>query len=224
MAKKRKNQNNPAARAMILLVAVGVPLLFVLASVGTRGLIERAPYLLLVLCAIVMGVYVGYTSGLLYQFYEVSRPWYCFTPCYGELALMDSKFLKIGSIFYVVAILFLGLSRIPFVVLKGLGENLAISFPFYCTVVAFIALAGVQVVKGFGLVDCMKTVSSEWEEHMNTSLGFIKSFCWLGFIPFVRVIAIYAINKPLSTLVTFNEITVSDTTDVELAEEEAEEY
>lgn len=219
MAKKKNGQINPAARGLILLIILGIPLVFVLASVGTKFLADSAPYLILVVMAIVMAVYGGTTASLLYDYYEVQSPWYRFVPCYGELVLMDSKFLKIGSVFYVFALIFFGISRLPYTVLKIFGTAVATSAPFYFTLLAFIALLGVQIVKGIGLVSCMKNISGEWEEKMHTSLGFIKSFSWLGFIPFVRVIAVYALNKPLSTLVTFNDVTASDSSDVVLDEE-----
>lgn len=222
MAKRNNKQSNPAARLLILLAVIGVPLIFVLAIFSTDLVVERAPYLLLVIMAVVMIVYSGTTAGLLYKYYETSAPWYRFIPCFGELTLMDSKYLKIGTVFYIFAAIFFGLSRLPYDVMKVVGEGLVFSLPFYLTVLTFIAMLGVEIVKGIGMLNCMKIVSDEWEEKMHTSLGFIKSFAWLGFIPFVRVLTIYGLNKPLSTLVTFNDYTVSDSDDVVLDEEEGE--
>lgn len=222
MAARSVKKNNPATRALMLLVIVAVPVLFVLAIVSTEALVNIAPYLLVVVIAVIMGIYSGITSGLLYDYFEVSAPWYRWIPCYSELTLVDSKFLAIGSVFYVVAIIFLAISRIPYSVSKVLGDTVALSLPFYATVVALLFLLAVQIVKGIGILGCYKTLEVEWEEKMNTTLGFIKTFSWLGFIPFVRVLAVYGLNKPLSTLVTFNDITVSDSTDVELEEDDEE--
>lgn len=217
---RRGNKPNPAARALVLLAVVAVPLLFVLAIISTDFIVTVAPYLLIVLIAVVMGIYSGITSQLLYEYFEVYPPWYRWVPCFSELTLMDSKYLKIGTVFYALAVIFLGISRIPYSVSKMLGETIALSLPFYATVVAMLMLFAVQIVKGIGLLGCYKTVGAEWKEKMETSLGFIKTFSLLGFIPFVRVLAVYGLNKPLSTLVTFNDITVSDSDEVALEEEE----
>lgn len=136
--------------------------------------------------------------------------------------MMDVKFLKIGTPLYILALLFLGLSRLPYSVVSFLGQELALVFPFYATLIAFGFLGAIQIVKGIGILGCIKMVSDEWEDQMHGSLGFIKSFGWLGFIPFVRVMAVYGLNKPLSTLVTFNNTTISDNDDVVLEEEDEE--
>lgn len=217
MAKKRvNNYGSPATRALILLSVVGIPLIFVLAIMGTSILTQVAPYLIIVVMAVIMTVYSGYTASLLYTYFEVDRPWYRWIPCFGELTLIDSKFVKIGGILYIVVLCSLGIGNLPYSITQNIGETLALNLPFYMMIVTFVAIIGIQVVKGIGLLNCIKVVSSEWEEKVGTSVGFIKSFAWAGFIPFVRVLAIYALNKPLSTLVTFNNTTVSDTNDVEL--------
>lgn len=215
---KRKN-NNFGMSIGILLVIIGIPLLFVLSSLGTSWLATTAPYLMVAVIAVFAAIYTGMTSSLLWDFYEESAPWYRWVPCFGELTIMDSKYLKIGGILYIPAIIALALSQLPYKVISFLGENVALNFPFYMMVVALFFLLAVQVVKGIGIMDCTKTIASLWEERNNTSSGFIKRFGILGFIPFVRVVAVYALNKPLTTMVTFNEETISDNDDVELSEE-----
>ena len=221
MAKKRKgNQGSPATRALILLAVVGIPLIFVLAIMGTEVIVQTAPYLIIVVMAVAMAIYSGMTSALLYDYFEVQSPIWRWIPCIGELSLMDSKFVKFGVLFYALAAVFFGISNLPYSILRNFGEGVALDLPFYMMVLTFAMLGAVQIVKGIGLLGCMKTVSAEWDEKVGTSLGLIKSFAWLGFIPFVRVMAVYALNKPLSTLVTFNDMTVSDTDDVKLEEVE----
>lgn len=215
---KKKNSASPVAKGAILLVIVGVPAFFALASMGTSALLERAPYILVLVCAIIAGIYNGMTCKLLYDYYESNCPWYAWIPCYGELALMDSKYILPGTIAYAIAIVSLVISQLPYRIIGALGD-IALTLPFYATVVFFIAMLVVEVVKGLGTVGCVKVVSEEWEEKMHGSLGFIKSFGWLGFIPFVRVMATYGLNKPLSTLVTFNDMTVNDDDSIELSEE-----
>lgn len=216
----KKNKNDPVVRLLILVAAVAVPLLFILATVGTQLISTSAPYVLLIVLAVLMAVYSGSTASLLYQYYEVSPPWYRFIPCYGELTLMDGKYLKIGTVFYILALLFFGASRVPYSVMKIFGEDLSFSMPFYFTVLSMMCMLVVSVIKGLGMVNCEKVIADEWNDKINASLGFIKSFAWFGFVPFVRVLAIYGLNKPLSTLVTFNSITVSDNNNVVLEEED----
>lgn len=222
MATKKRN-GSPATKGLILLGVLAVPVLFVLAAMGTSALMDVAPYALIGVLAIAIAIYTGITCNLLYRYCETSPAWYAFVPCYGELAMMDSKFMRIGTPLYILAILFLGLSRVPYSMLSFLGQDLALVFPFYSTLIAFVFLGVIQVVKGIGILGCIKMVSDEWEDQMHGSLGFIKSFGWLGFVPFVRVIAVYGLNKPLSTLVTFNNTTISDNDDVVLEEEDEDE-
>lgn len=222
MATKKRN-GSPATKGLILLGVLAVPVLFVLAAMGTSALMDVAPYALIGVLAIAIAIYTGITCNLLYRYCETSPAWYAFVPCYGELAMMDSKFMRIGTPLYILVILFLGLSRVPYSMLSFLGQDLALVFPFYSTLIAFVFLGVIQVVKGIGILGCIKMVSDEWEDQMHGSLGFIKSFGWLGFVPFVRVIAVYGLNKPLSTLVTFNNTTISDNDDVVLEEEDEDE-
>ena len=217
---KKKSKSNPLVNGLILATVVGVPAIFALAAVGTSMLSESAPYILIAVIAVIAAIYNGMTCNLLYDYYEVRRAWYAFIPCFGELCLMDEKFMKIGSVPYVLAVLCLGASQIPYSVFGFLGDKTAINMPLFFVLIAFVMLFIVQIVKGIGLIGCVKNVSDEWEEQIGGTIGFIKSFSWLGFIPFVRVMAIYGLNKPLSTLVTFNDITVSDNDDVVLEEEE----
>lgn len=219
MATRRKN-GNPATKAVILLAVIGIPAVFVLAAMGTNIIADRAPYLLLTILAVAIAIYTGITCNLLYDYCETKRPIWSFVPCIGELAMMDSKYAKIGTPLYVVALIFLGLSRLPYSVFSMFGTNLALVLPFYLTLLAFVVLGAIQIVKGLGILGCVKMISSEWQSQMHGELGFIKSFGWLGFIPFVRVMAVYGLNKPLSTLVTFNETTISTDEDAGLEEEE----
>lgn len=222
MAKKRNTANtiSPMARLTVLGSVVIIIGMFAAVAFGTAELMDVAPLLIIPVIALGIAVYTAMTSKLLYEYFEVNPPFLRFIPCYGELTLMDNKFLKIGTIFYVIAILALLGTQIPFSVAKIISEDFAFSLPFYCMVVALVALLAVQIIKGIGFLDCVKTLVAEWDEHVGGSVGIIKNLAWLGFIPFVRVVAIYALNKPLSTMVTFNDITVSVDEAVELEEEE----
>ena len=216
----KNNQTSPAVRFLILGVIVGLPALFVLADKGTSYLVEVAPYAIILVMAIAAAAYSGYTSSLLYRYYEGKAPWYSWVPCFGELTMMDGKYTKIGTPLYVAAIALLVLSRMPYSVTSIFGQAFGLHFPLVMTVLAFVVLAAIQVIKGIGLVGCMKVLEDEWKEHTHAELGLIKSFAFFGFVPFVRVMAMYALNKPLSTMVQFNSVTVSDSSEVTLTEEQ----
>ena len=218
MAAKKKNQN-PFSRLIVLAAIVGVFALFVCAVFVTDALFSVAPIAFVGVTVVFIALYNAITAGLLYDFYEVEAPWYRFVPCFGEFATMDSSYIKIGLPLYITSIAVFAIGRLPYTVFSFLGEELSIRMPFYTTVLALVFALAIQVVKGIGFLNCMKTVEAEWEERMHTSLGLIKSFSLLGFIPFVRVATIYAINKPLSTLVTFMDITYDNGDEVALEEE-----
>lgn len=223
MAKRKAGkQNNFALSIGIVCVVIGVPLIFVLSAVGTNLLSNLAPYVMIGIIVVIIDIYAGMTSTLLWQFYEIDPPWYRWIPCIGELALIDSKFVTPCLILYPIAVVLLLSSLIPYSVLSFLGSAIALNYPVFITMVALVLLTVIQVFKGLGIMNCTKVVASTWEERNHTSAGFIKRFGWLGFIPFVRVVAIYGLNKPLVTLVTFNHETISDNDDVVLHEEEDE--
>lgn len=224
MAKRKSNSAtiSPVARLAVLGSVVVIVGLFAAVSFGTAELMDIAPLLIIPVLAIGIAVYTAMTSKLLYEYFEVKPPISRFIPCYGELTLMDNKFLKIGTVLYIVAIVFLAGTQIPYDVAKVLSDDIAFSLPFYCMVAALVVLLAIQIIKGIGFLGCVKTIVAEWDEHVGGSIGIIKTLAWLGFIPFVRVVALYALNKPLSTMVTFNDITVStdEVEDLEEAEEE----
>lgn len=222
MAKKRKNNStsmSATSKLLMLGAIVLIPAIFIAVATGTSLLADVAPFALLGVFIVASTIYSGMTTKLLYDFYDLESPWYRFIPCYGELTLMDSKFLRAGTVAYIFVILFFGISMIPYKFFKVLGETLAISMPFYATILMFIAIGVLSIIKGIGYIDTMRTVNAEWEEKMDTSVGFLRAFVWLGFIPFIRVLCAYAINKPLSSLVTFYGMTADEEDEVVLSEE-----
>lgn len=220
--RKKANGVTPAARAAILGCSVGVIALFFGVAFGTERLMDIAPILLIPIVIILMAVYTAMTANLLYEYFEVSPPITRFIPCYGELTLMDSKFRRIGTVFYIIAIVALGVSQLPYSVVGRVGNGALLNLPIYAMLLALVALLIIQVIKGIGLLDCEKSISEEWEEHVGGSVGIIKTMSLLGFIPFVRVAALFALNKSLSTMVTFNNITASTDEETELEEEDEE--
>lgn len=217
---RNHKSTNIASSVGIVCAVVGIPTLFILSSFATSWLSGIAPYVLLGIVVVLIAGYNSITSKLLWDFYECEAPWYRFIPCYGELTIMDSKYRKIGTVLYIIALVFLGISALPYGILSSVVGSIAIDIPTYAMLLAFVFLGILQVVKGIGLIDCVNTIAGIWEERNHYSSGFIKRFSLLSFLPYVRVLAIYGLNKPLSTMVSFNNETVSGDDTVELVEED----
>lgn len=225
MAKKvaKKSQGiSPAGKAAIMLVVFGVPALFFASSWGLSQLFTVAPYYLVIALVIFATVYTAYTSKLMYDFYEIQAPLLRFVPCVCETTLIDMKYHMPCYILYALAIIFAGLSQLPYSVLKVLGDDFALNAGFYFVVVAIVLLLVIQVIKGVGIVGTMKDIGEEWSKQTHADLGAISKLTPLGFIPFVRVIALYSLNKPLSTMVSFMGVTVDDAEATNEFEEEDE--
>lgn len=211
MAKKKQNTGiSPAGKIAILLVIFGIPLMFALSSWGLGKVYDIAPVALIGILMIICTVYTIYTAGLMYKFYEVKPPILRFVPCIGELSLMDVKYHIPCYILYALTLVFGIVALLPYSVLSVLGSDFATSVPFYALLCALVCLGIVQIIKGIGLKGCMQDIGVEWHKQMRTDIGVYSKFIPLGFIPFVRVMLLYALNKPLSTLVTFMNRTVED--------------
>lgn len=213
MAKKsmKKSQGvSPAGKAAIMLIVFGVPALFFASSWGLSKLFELAPYYIVAALVIFATIYTAYTSKLMYDFYEIQAPVLRFVPCVCETTLIDVKYHMPCYILYALAIIFAGLSQLPYSVLKVLGDGFALSAGFYFIIVAIVLLVAIQVIKGIGFIGTMKDIGEEWNRQTHADLGAISRLTPLGFIPFVRVIALYSLNKPLSTMVSFMGVTVDD--------------
>lgn len=214
--RSRRNKGiSPGGKVAILCVVFGIPLLFVLSSYGLSKLFSVAPYAVVAILILVATAYSAQTAGLMYKFYEVDPTPVRFIPCIGELALVDLKWRPACYILYLVSILFLGLSQIPYSVVKLLGDGVALHAPFYLMAIGMVALVIIQILKGIGIAGTMKDIANDWEQVTHVDVGAITKFSLLGFIPFVRIIAIYSLNKPLSTLVEFMGVSVEDTEDDE---------
>lgn len=207
---KKQAGISPAGKAAILLVIFGIPVLFFASSYGLSVLFDVAPYAVVAVFMVFATVYTAQTAGLMYEFYEVDKPIMRFVPCLCEVTLLDLKYHRPCYILYAGAIFLIGASQLPYDILKILGEGLSTRLPFYLVVVGLLLLAAIQVIKGIGLMQTMKDISNDWNKRMHTSVGVIDKLTPLGFIPFVRVIALYSLNKPLSTLVSFMGLSSED--------------
>lgn len=217
MAKKARSRKSkgisPAGKVAILVAIFGVPILFFASSYGLSKIFEVAPMTLVGVLIIIATVYTAYTSKLMYDFYDVDAPFLRFVPCVCETTLLDIKWHLPCYICYILAILFGVASQLPYSVLKVLGEGFALNASFYFTIIAIIFLAIIQVLKGIGLMQTMKDIGVEWKKQVHADVGMLSKLTPLGFIPFVRVIALYSLNKPLSTLVSFMGATVETADD-----------
>lgn len=211
MAKTNQKQGiSPAGKVAILCAIFGIPALFALSSYGISKLFDIAPFAVLLVLVVVCTAYTSYTAGLLYDYYEVDKPIIRFIPCVCELSLIDTSYRTLGYILYLLAFVMIGLTQIPYSVLSVLGDTLALNGAFYFMVAAIIFLAGVQILKGYGLMKIMKDVAEEWETQVHTGVGAITKMIPLAYIPFVRVIAIYCLNKPLDTMVSYMGVSAED--------------
>lgn len=211
MAKRKQNNSiSPAGKIGILLVIFGIPILFAFSSWGLSKLFDIAPYAVGSVLVLVATIYTAQTSGLMYDFYQVDAPVLRFVPCICELTLIDIKYHLPCYILYVLALIFGGCMLLPYGVLSMLGDNFATSAPFYCMVAALLCLIVIQIIKGIGIMGCMKDIGEEWHKQTHADVGAFSKFSIMGFIPFVRVMALYALNKPLSTMVSFMGVTVED--------------
>lgn len=219
--KRRSNSTlTPAVTKLwILFVILGIPIIIYLFSVGTKLAFNLAPITVTIALTILCGIYSGYVSGLVRKYYEIDSPFWRYIPCVGELSLTTGITFKISIILYIIAAVLFSMSLLPYDVVKIFGELSIQTIPFILNIIALVCLTGVQVCKGLGMSLILSAIENSWEETMKTNIGSVSKMRILMYIPFVRVIALYAISKPMSTLVDFMGRTTSDTDDV-LAEED----
>ncbi len=223
----RKNSSNgisPAGKTAILLVVFGIPFLFAGASWGLDWLFSAAPWAVVLVLVLVATAYTAHTSNLLYTYYEVSAPVTRFVPCLCEVTLIDRKYHTPCYILYLLAILCGAGAFLPYDIAKVLGETFVTNHTFWFGVAFAVVMIILEVIKGIGIAGCMKDVADDWYQQTHSDVGLIKRFVPMGFIPFVRVIALYSLNKPLDTMVGYMGVSASDAgEDEEFYEEEEEE-
>lgn len=210
MAKKKSSGMSPIGKLIILLVLFGVPCFFFLLSWGLDKLYAIAPIILVLIVLLILTVYTSYTIKLLYDYYELPAPVLRFVPCVCEVMMVDVKYHLPCYIMYGVAVVLGVLSQLPYSLLSVFGTDIATSVPFYFIIGSLLVLIAIQVIKGIGIVSGMKDIEEEWKGKTHVDLGIISKFAWCSFIPFVRIIAVYALNKPLSTMVSFMGMTSAD--------------
>lgn len=180
------------------------------------------PWVAIIILLFIATAYTSYTSGLLYRYYDMAAPLTRFIPCICEATLIDTKYRKIIYILYGITLVMLGGVVMPYSVSSLLGEAFALNHVVWFGLIAGLMLLIIQIVKGIGLAGCMKDIADDWYKQTHSDVGLIKRFTIMGFIPFVRVIALYSLNKPLSTMVEFIGVGADDVGEEEQFFEEEE--
>lgn len=209
----RKNMSagiSPAGKAAILAAIFGIPLLFVGASWGLDILFQLAPWAGVLVLILVATGYTAHTASMLYAYYESVPPLIRFVPCACETTLIDRKYRGPCYILYALAVLMAVGVALPYEISSKLGRSFAEWHTFWFGVAFLAVMAILQVIKGIGIAGCMQDVAEDWYQQTHSDVGLIKRFTPLGFIPFVRVIALYSLNKPLDTMVNYMSVNVSD--------------
>ena len=137
---KTQNSISSAGKVGILCAVFGIPALFFATSYGLSVLFDVAPYAVVLVLVAFATAYTAQTSALMYQFYDVDPPVLRFIPCLCEITLLDLKYHIPCYILYVAATFFIGMSLLPYSIMKILGENLATSLPFYLMAIGFVLL------------------------------------------------------------------------------------
>lgn len=217
---KRQQGISPAGKVAILVAVFGIPILFAVSSWGLSKLYEIAPTILIIVVILAATIYTAYTASLMYKFYEAPAPILRFIPCLCELSLIDVKFRMPCYILYALAVLLFGATQLPYETMKILGSGFALNGGFYLMLLSFLLLFVIEIIKGIGLMGTMKDVEEDWKKQVHTDVGALDKMIIFGFIPFVRVIALYALSKPLDTLVSFMGVSSEDSESAKVFEEE----
>lgn len=209
---------SPIGKLGILCALFGIPLLFLGMSWGLGKLSNMFPYAATIIVVLGCDIYSNHVGALLYDFYEGHKPFWSWIPCIGEVAILPVTYSRILIPLYPLAIFFGLLAFAPYSIIKVFGEWAIQSVPFWATIITLIIMFSIQIIKGIGLCVLFTDVEECWSEKVHTGVGAIAKLRPLLFFPFIRAIGLYGLAKPLETLVTFNQQTVSDQDDSVLDE------
>ena len=216
MSAKKKSSVDPKSQLMLLFILVGIPACFIVFSILSDKLMSMAPVAMVGLLVVATAIYTAMTARMLYKYFGGSAPWYSYIPCFGETTIADSSCVKWSIPFYALAILFGVLTIVPANVFSFLPGTLEMRMPVYFVFAAVLMLVSVQIVKGIGIYNCCKFLDGECVDKLGTDIGILRVLSALAFVPFVRMVALYAVNTSLTKLVVFAERTISDTDSDEL--------
>lgn len=223
MAKKRTGVDT-GTKAMVFLGFLGIIVLFVGMVFLTDVLASVSTYISLALFVVVITYYTSDAVALMYDFYETDRPIGRFIPFICEFYLLDVKLRRICYSLTGLVIALVVLARLPYSVKAVFGESFALSSSFYLMFAALVILVILEITIGVGLISTIGDICNDWRRIVKTDVGSIKRLSIFAFIPFVRVFAIYALRKPLDTLVTFRNETYSSDAEVDVVSEDDDDY
>lgn len=201
---------SPAGKAAVLVVVLGVPVMFFGASWGLDWLFTVAPWAVILVLLLVSTIYTAYTSSLLYTYYEADPPLMRFVPSLCETTIIDRKYHLPCYIFYFLAALCALGAAMPYDIAKIFGNGFVENHTFWFGIAFLVVSVGLQITKGIGIAGCINDIASDWYQQTHSDMGLIKRFTPMGFIPFVRMIALYSLNKPLDTMVSYMGTTASE--------------
>ena len=226
MAKRKNSSVDTGTKSIIFLGILGIFGLFIGLVFLTGALAKISTYISLVALILVMTYYTADAVALMYDFYEANRPIARFIPFICELYLLDIKYRRACFGMLGASIVFVGLAWLPYSVKAMLGETFATSSAFYFMLIAIVVLVVMEIVIGVGIMSTVNDICKDWKRIVKTDVGSIRRLAPLAFIPFVRVFAIYALRKPLDTLVTFRNETYSSDAEVDVVadDEDEEDY
>lgn len=198
-----KNKKISAGTKFAMLgVILGLAAVFFLFSKFTSAMyLSYAPVMLAIL-VLMIGFFTAFTVRKLYAFYETSVPIKAYIPMVNELALVDYRLARVGVVLYIIAAIFIALGA--FSIVPG-------NLPFTFILIGMIVLLAVQVVKGIGIRGTFKEVAEDWNKISGHDAGIMRLFAICGFLPFVRVLTVYSLDKILTAMVTFGKYSIEDT-------------
>lgn len=217
----RKPMDSAISKVAVLGSIVAGVGLFIVMLFATDKLFTSYPYAVLVILLAISVFLVSQTVSLLYDFYDAPKPIGRFVPIFGELYLLDTTYRSVVLGMYIGVVAFVILGAMPYNIKSVLGEWFALHSSFYMFLIAFAIIVISQIVYGIGLINTMNDISKDWARLVKTDLGSLRHFKLLGFIPVIRLLTFYAVNKPLSTMVSYYGMTNDN--DEEFTEEYEEE-
>lgn len=210
MMNKRNAKDTAVSKMVVLSVIAIVIVLFILFAFASKYLYTLSPILVLGIFAIFFVYYTSDTVSLLYDFYDADRPFARYIPVVCELFLLDIKYRKLAATSYIAAVIAFVLSKLPYNVKAIFGSTFATNISFYLLLLMFIFLIVAQILIGMGMIATINDIRDDWFRIVKTDIGAISKFGFFCFIPLFRFYTIFALRKPLDTLVRFQQRTVNN--------------
>lgn len=203
----------------LLLAIFSLWFVFTKFEITDSVLTQRILFIAILACII---YFTSDVVGLLYTFYEMPRPWQRFVPVISEFYMLDMRYRKPAYITLALSCVALLFAAMPYQMKAIFGTQNIAAIGFYGYFMAFCIFFVCQLIVGIGLLQTTGDIAEEWEAHTGVTLGAISMYKIFAIFPIVRVFTFYGLRKPLDTLVTFRNQTVSTTQQVRIIEEDDE--